>query len=121
MVNTDPSYFLGAVGRSIAVQFLVHWCGCGCHNDCLSIQNVQFKIIYICGKAHYLVSQKFLFPNVLFLTNNSSVRLIDNGPLSSLYASLLQAIDGVIYLAVCPHVMSQAPQHRSSVMQATCQ
>ena len=34
--------------------------------------------------------------------------------------SLLQAIDGVMSLALCPHVVSQAPQHfKSSEMQAT--
>ena len=64
--------------------------------------------------------QKFMFPSVLFLRNNPSVRLIDNGPLSSLYAFLLQAIDGVIYLALCPYVVSQAPQHSSSMKQDTC-
>ena len=38
-----------------------------------------------------------------------------------LHASLLQAIDGVMFLALCPKVVSQAPQHfRSSEKQATC-
>ena len=56
--------------------------------------------------------------------------LIDNGPLlsfqgrsfstSSFNASLLQAISGVISLALCPQVVSQASQHfRSSKKQAT--
>ena len=40
---------------------------------------------------------------------------------SSFHASLLQAIDGVMPLALCPQVVSWAPQHfRSSGMQATC-
>ena len=33
---------------------------------------------------------------------------------SSFYASLLQAIDGVMSLALCPQVVSQAPQHLRS-------
>ena len=41
---------------------------------------------------------------------------------SSFRASLLQAIDGVVSLAFCPQVVSQAPQHlRSSETQATCE
>ena len=40
---------------------------------------------------------------------------------SSFHASLLQAIDGVMSLALCPQVVSQASQHiRSSEKQATC-
>ena len=40
---------------------------------------------------------------------------------SSFHASLLQAIDGVKYLVLCPQIVSQAPQHfRSSETQATC-
>ena len=40
---------------------------------------------------------------------------------SSFHASLPQAIDGVMSLALCPQVVSQAPQHfRSSEKQATC-
>ena len=39
----------------------------------------------------------------------------------SFHASLLQAIDGVMSLALCPRVVSQAPQHfRSSEKQAWC-
>ena len=60
--------------------------------------------------------------------NGSIVRLTDDGPLasfqgtssggSSFHASLLQAIDGVMSLALCPQVVSQAPQHfRSSETQ----
>ena len=41
---------------------------------------------------------------------------------SSFYASLLQAIDGVMSLALCPQVVSQAPQHfKSSETQAACE
>ena len=40
----------------------------------------------------------------------------------SLYIPLLQAIDGVMSLALCPQVMSQAPQYfRSSEKQAACE
>ena len=40
---------------------------------------------------------------------------------SSFHASLLQAIDGVMSLALCPQVPSPDPQHfRSSETQATC-
>ena len=55
----------------------------------------------------------------------------DDGPLSTfqgrssvtsfLHASLLQAIDGVVLLALCQHAVSHAFQHfRSSETQATC-
>ena len=41
---------------------------------------------------------------------------------NSFYASLLQTIDGVMSLALCPQVVSQASQHfRSSQKQATCE
>ena len=62
--------------------------------------------------------------------NVCNVLLIDDGPLSSYLggsfsassfnASLLQAINGVVSLALCPQVLSQVPQHfRSSEKQAT--
>ena len=62
------------------------------------------------------------------LWNSSNVRLTDDGPLSSFQgrsssASSFHAslIDGVMFLALCSQVMSQAPQHfRSSETQATC-
>ena len=68
------------------------------------------------------------FPNVAFKT---LPMLSDDGPLSSFqersssassfHASLLQTINGVMPLALCPPVMSQATQHfRSSEKQATC-
>ena len=60
-----------------------------------------------------------------------SVCLIDNNFLSSFqgklsstcsfHASLLQVADGVMSLALCPQVVSQAPHHlRSSETQTTC-
>ena len=65
------------------------------------------------------------------LWNGSKVLLIGDGPLSSFqgrsssassfHNSLLQAIDGVMFLALRPQVVSQAPQHlRSSEKQAAC-
>ena len=79
--------------------------------------------------ALHPVSQKF--PQ-LCLWNDSNVRLTDEVPLSSfqrrssstssLHASLLQAIDGVMSLALCPQLLPQASQHfRSSEKQATCE
>ena len=65
-----------------------------------------------------LFSQKF--PQYC-LWNDSNVRLVDDGLLSSFqgrsssassfHASLLQAISGVTSLALFQHVESQAPQH----------
>ena len=60
-----------------------------------------------------------------------SVCLIDDGPVSpfqwrsssasSFHASLLQTINGVMPLPLCPQVVSQASEHfRSSEKQATC-
>ena len=75
------------------------------------------------------LSQKFL---QRCLWNSSNVCLTDDGPLSfflrkissvsSFQDSLLQAIDSVMSLALCPQVASQASQHfRSFEMQATCE
>ena len=96
---------------------------------------------YLCARkspyAFHLVSQNVhqrCLP-IICLTDDETVpvaRLIDYGPLSSFqgrsfsassfHASLLQVIDGVMSLALCPQVVSQAPQHfRSSETQATCE
>ena len=64
--------------------------------------------------AHHLRS----FPNVAFETVPVSD---DERPFSSCQgrssfcATLLQAVSGVVALALCPQVMSQAPQHFRSV------
>ena len=96
--------------------------------------SVQFKVVSvrlekpICAPP-LPVSQKF--PQRC-RWNVCNVLLIDDGPLSSYLggsfsassfnASLLQAINGVVSLALCPHVVSQVPQHfRSSEKQATCE
>ena len=78
--------------------------------------------------ALHPVSQKF--PQRC-LWNGSNVRPTDDGPLwsfrgrsssASFHASLLQAIDGAMSLALCPQVASQASQHfRSSKKQGTCE
>ena len=89
---------------------------------------------YICTRkspyALHPVSQKF---SQRGLWSGSNVRLIDDGPLSSFqgrssstnssfHASLLQAIDGVLSLDLCPLVVSQASQHfRPSEKQVTCE
>ena len=76
----------------------------------------------------YPVSQKF--PQRC-LWNGPNVCLINDGPLSSFQgrspsassfnASVFQAIDGVMSLALYPQVVSQASQHFiSSEKQATC-
>ena len=99
---------------------------------CSLVISVQFSSgqdgNYVCGKVHMhsILSQKF--PQRC-LWNSPNVRLIDNGPLSSFQEgflsassfrdSLLQVINGAMFLALSPRVMSQAPQHfRSSKMQA---
>ena len=75
------------------------------------------------------------FPNIALETCPvTNVHLIDDKPLlffqgrssscsiSSFLASLLQAIDGVMSLALCPQLVSQATQHfKSSEKQATCE
>ena len=54
-------------------------------------------------------------------SRRSSLKGRERAIASSFHASLLQAIDGVMSLALCPQVVSQASQHfRSSEKQATC-
>ena len=87
--------------------------------------------IYALQKAHMRsVPSLRSFPNVAFETvptftwlTMALSRLFKEGSssASSSHASLLQAIDGVMSLALCPQVVSQAPQHfGSSETQATC-
>ena len=77
--------------------------------------------IYAHGKNPYAlhpVSQTFL---QRCHGNGSNVRLTDDGPLlsfqgrssstSSFHDSLLQAVDGVMSLALYPQILSQASQH----------
>ena len=101
-------------------------------HEILVLSSVQFKMVSMRSEPPYAlhpISQKF--PQRC-LRNGSKVRLIDDGPLSSFQgrsssassfnASLLQAINGVMPLALCPQVVSQASQRfRSSEKQATCE
>ena len=87
------------------------------------LSSVQFSPRwYLCARkspyALHPVSQKF--PQRC-LWNSSNVRLTDDGPFSSFQgrsssassfnASLIQAINGVMFLALCPQVVSQASQN----------
>ena len=93
---------------------------------------VQFKMVSMCSEKP-VIMRSASSVDVLkrYLSNRSTVCLSDDGPFSSFqggasstssfHASLLQAIDGVMPLALCPRVVSQALQHfRSSEQQATC-
>ena len=96
---------------------------------------VSFSDVIQFSSRWYLCARKspYALPPHLSDTvrNNFNVRLIDDGPLSSFQgrsssassfnACLLQAIDGVMPLALCPQVVSQAPKHKlsSSETQAT--
>ena len=115
--------------------------------DCVHLQTkllvftfLQFSSSwYLCARknlyALYHVSRKF--PQHC-LRHCSNVRLIDDGTFSlslslssfqgrsfsasSFHACHLQAVDGVMSLALCPQVEFQAPQHFiSSETQATCE
>ena len=99
----------------------------------VQFSSVQFSSRwYLCTwKSPYVlhpVSEKFPQSR---LWDRYNVWLIDDGPLqsfqgrlssaSSFHTSLLQAVDGVMSLASCPQVVSQAPQYLSSEKQATCE
>ena len=92
--------------------------------------------IYALEKAHMCTTPSFRsFPDIALETGPmTNVHLIDDNPLlffqgrssscstSSFLASLLQAIDGAMSLALCQQVVSQALQHfKSSEKQATCE
>ena len=99
----------------------------------LQSSSVQFSSRwYLCARKspHALHPISQTFPQRC-LWNGSNVRLTDDGPLSSFQgrsssassfnASLLEVIDGMMSLASCPQVVSQASQHfRPSEKQATC-
>ena len=106
---------------------------CCCFLFCF-YELVRFSSVHgICalGKAHkyalHRVSQKF--PQRC-LWNGSNVHLIDDGPLSSFQGRSPNAYSfhaspsrrSMVSLALCPQVVSQAPQHfRSLEKQATCE
>ena len=101
--------------------------------------SVQLKMVLMClEKPVYIYALHPVSQSEVFLTlplkqiHCSIVHLIDDGPLSSFqerlssassfHTFLLQVIDGVMSLALCPQVVSQASQHfRSSKKQATCE
>ena len=90
-----------------------------------SLCSVQFNMVSMCLEKPICARPCFRsFPNI--------VCLIDGGPLSSFqgrsfsissfHTSLLQAVGGVMSLALCLQVVSQVSQHfRSSEKQATCE
>ena len=96
-------------------------------NTSRSVSSVQDGI-YALGKAHMRsIPSLRRFPNFPF---EAVVRLSDDGPLSffkgrsssasSVHAFLLQTIDDVMSLPLCPQVVSQVSQHfRSSEKQGT--
>ena len=97
-----------------------------------SFSSVQFKMVSMCSEKPICAPPRLseVFPPSPFKWFQSSTT--DNGPLSSFqgksssassfHASLLQAIDGVMSLVLCPKVVSHAPQHfTSSEKQATCE
>ena len=96
---------------------------------------VQFKVVPMRSEKSICVPPRLseVSPTLpLKRFQCSSVRLTDDGPLSSFegrsssassfHASLLQAISGVMSLALCPQVVSQASQHfRSFEKQVICE
>ena len=97
------------------------------------LSSVQFSSvqggIYTLGKA-YIRSTPSLrsspddtsgtVPNVHLTDNGSSSSFPGRSPSASSFHASLQLIGGVLSLALCPQVVSQAPQHfRSSETQAT--
>ena len=89
---------------------------------------VQFSSVQdgICelGKAHMRSTPSLRsFPKVVFETVPlfDSLMMALSSPFKEYCLALLQAVDGVMSLASCPQVVSQAPQHLSSEKQATCE
>ena len=97
------------------------------------LNSVQFKMVAMrLEKAHMRSTPSLRsFPNVVFETVPMFVWLMmtlsrpfkeDRVEEASFHVALLQAIGDVMSLALCPQVMSQAPQHfRSSEKQASCE
>ena len=90
----------------------------------------QLKVVSMRSENPYALHPSLNTPKRCLL-NSFNVRLTDDGPLSrfqrrsssasSFHAYLLQMIGGVMFLALCQQVVSQAPQHfRSSETQASC-
>ena len=90
---------------------------------------VKHQVTYL---LDYYVSQLTSLTSLYLSNHVVNFSRIDDGPLLSfqgrsssysyVHASLFQATDRVMSLALCPQVVSQAPQHfRSSETQATCE
>ena len=125
IINSLFRWFYTSVLGLIVFQITLLF-NMNCSNSVL-IHFCQFRSIWhLCNRkspyALHPVSQKF---SQCCLWNSSNVRLIDDGPLSSFQGrsssassfntSLLQAINGVMFLALCPQGVSQAPLYfRSS-------
>ena len=88
--------------------------------------------IYALGKAHMRSTPSLRSFPKRYLWNNLNIRLIDDGPLSSFQGRSSCACSFYVSppgdrwcdmsLALCPQVVSQAPQHfRSTEKQATCE
>ena len=110
---------------------------------CLTQLTLPLLPVWVCilfqfSSGWYLCAQKspyVLHPVSPKFPQCCNVRLIDDGSpswtpsfqgrlssASSFHTSLLQAIDGVMSLALCLQVVSQAPQHlRFSEKQAACE
>ena len=94
---------------------------------CSSGDSVQFKMLSMRSEKPICAPTRVseVFPNVAFERVPANVRLTDSGPLSScqgrssndssVHASLLQAIDGVTYLALCPQECLNGSSTPSSV------
>ena len=96
---------------------------CWTHCLVLRVSSVQFSSVQ--DGIIYIFTQKSPY----ITRSNPSLRIFLTSPFerryfsaSSFHASLLQAIDGVMSLALCPQVVSQAPQYfRSFEKKDTCE
>ena len=93
---------------------------------------VQFKMVSMRSERPICAPPRLSEVPPTMPLKRFNIRLIDDGLLSSFqrrsssaspfHGSLLQAIDGVMSLALCLQVVSQASQHfRSFEKQATCE
>ena len=92
------------------------------HTFSKTFSSVQFEMVSVRSGKLICTPPSLSGVPQCCLWNSSNVGPIDDGlSASSFYASLFQAIDGVMPLALCPQVVSHAPLHfRSSKAQATC-
>ena len=98
----------------------------------VSFCSVHFKMTSMHWETPIRAPHRLLeVSTICCLSNSFNVSLTDDVSLSSFqgisssassfHPSLLQAIDGVMSLALCPQVVAEAPQHvRSSETQSIC-